>query len=214
MRVAINMASTIDGKIAPATRGPVKLGSAYDSRRMAEIRAEADAVVMGAGTFRAHPHALTTNLKKRQPLTVVVSRSLRLPKKITPLEKTENVERIFFCGAKADKAAVERLKKSGVEVVLLKRKDVSAEAVLGFLKKRGIKNVLLEGGGELNALFLERNLVDRIYLTLSPTLLGGSDAPTFFEGKGFSVGKRPRWGLKQARRIGQELYLIYDRRKN
>ena len=53
--VTLNMASTIDGKIAPARRGFVKLGSAYDSQRMGEIRAEADCVVMGARTFLAYP---------------------------------------------------------------------------------------------------------------------------------------------------------------
>jgi riboflavin-specific deaminase-like protein len=211
MRVAINIASTIDGKIAPATRGPVKFTSRYDSRRMAEIRAESDAVVMGAGTFRAHPYALTTKLKKKQPITVVVSRSLRLPKQKTPLENAKNIKRIFFCGKNASLSSVKRLEAAGVEVIRLKTAAVSPKEILKTLFRHGVKRVLLEGGGELNALFLEKNLVDRIHLTLAPSLLGGKEAPTLFEGTGFSLKGRTHWRLKKLRRVGQELYLTYER---
>lgn len=211
MRIALNMATTIDGKIAPATRGPVKLGSLYDSQRMEEIRAQADAVVVGGETFRAHPKALTTRWRKKQPMTVVVSRTLTLPKRITPLEKARTVRRLVLCGSGANKSAVRRLELAGITVLRVRTKDVSARDILRALQARGVRRVLLEGGGELNALFLEKNLVERIYLTFCPALLGGSAAPTFFEGTGFSMKRRTKWRLKEWRKVGQELYLIYDR---
>ena len=178
---------------------------------MEEIRAMADAVVMGGSTFRAHPHALTTSLKKKQPMTVVVSRSLFLPKKITGLEKAHTVPRLVVCGKSANRAAEKRLLRAGVEVVRLRTVDVRAADVLRELKKRKIRRVLLEGGGELNSLFLEKNLVDRMYITLCPSLLGGAEAPTIFEGAGFSVSGRSFWRLKECRKVRYELYLIYDR---
>ncbi|MGZ3742201.1 MAG: dihydrofolate reductase family protein, partial [Bdellovibrionota bacterium] len=48
MRVSVNMAMSMDGKIATKARGPMKLGSEYDSRRMSEIRSHHDAVINGS----------------------------------------------------------------------------------------------------------------------------------------------------------------------
>src|SRR4051812_26863921 len=96
MRVSINMAMSMDGKIATKARGPMKLGSAYDSRRMSEIRALHDAVINGSSTFKAYPYPLHVKgddlLQERrkrgqvaQPISAVVSSRLYMPRK-TPWE--------------------------------------------------------------------------------------------------------------------------------
>ena len=233
--VSVNMASSIDGKIATKRRGPVKLGSSYDSRRMEEIRAKADAVLIGARTFLAHPYVLGIRNKKllkgrtrracsEQPITVVVSSNADFPqtpfekgllfgeKKINARSSYQNTrERWLICGKNAAKARIDRLKKSGVRVFVVNAARPSAKNILSILKKQGVKRLLLEGGGELNASFFEKNLVDRIYLTLCPILLGGRDAPSIFEGNGFPMGKFSKYHLKKCQRIHDELYLIFDR---
>lgn len=233
MQFSINMASSIDGKIATDKRGAVKLGSNFDTQRMREIRGEHDAIVMGAGTFAVHPYVLEINDKKickkrrqrgftHEPATVIISTKLNFPSH-TPFEKYLNQDRselptrrIIICGNGAPQNRIRRLTKSGVEVIQLKGAQVGAKSIAGVLKKCGFKRVLLEGGGELNASFLEAKLVKKIYLTLCPILIGGRGSPTIFEGKGFSMvgapkGRFPKFRLKECRRVKNELYLIFTR---
>jgi 2,5-diamino-6-(ribosylamino)-4(3H)-pyrimidinone 5'-phosphate reductase len=220
-KVSVNMAASIDGKIATAARGPVALGSPYDRRRMGEIRAAHDAIIMGAATFEAHPYLLDVKSKKlqkarmkagktRQPATIIISSRLRFPKG-TPFEKDARAERWIFCGKKAPESRISQLRSEGIHIVQIQKLRPEPEDILGILEKVGYEKILLEGGGELNASFFERDLVDRIYLTFCPILIGGKDAPTIFEGKGFK-SQFLRWKIEESRRIGQELYLTFARR--
>jgi riboflavin-specific deaminase-like protein len=221
MLVSINMAMSMDGKIATPARGPVKLGSALDTRRMSEIRALHDAVINGASTFRAYPFPLGVKgddlLRERegrgqsaQPISAIVSSDLRLPRG-TPWEKSGETERWLFCGKKASSRLVDSFEKSGVKVMRARGDRPSPREILSAFEKGGVKALLLEGGGEFNASFLERGLVDRVHLTLTPLLIGGSESPTWCEGKGFGKGKFPRFRLEECRKEGDELYLTYQK---
>src|SRR5262245_33107945 len=88
--VFMNAAVSADGKIAPASRRRVRLGSARDLARMDRLRATADAILIGASTLRAEdpPLQVRTAASRRErarrglrPLmrTIVVSRTLALP---------------------------------------------------------------------------------------------------------------------------------------
>lgn len=210
MFVSINMAMSMDGKIATKARGPVKLGTAYDSRRMAQIRAEHDVVINGASTFKAHPFPLTAKGAKQQPVSAIVSSRLEIPRG-TPWEKAVKIERWVFCGKRAPKRAIESLRASGVVVVQSKNERPSPQEILSAFTRAGKKRVLIEGGGEFNASFLEKGLVNQIHLTLVPKLVGGSESPTWCEGAGFPKGKFPRFKLKECRNVKGELYLTYRR---
>ena len=56
--------------------------------------------------------------------------------------------------------------------------------VLLQLGKAGISHVLVEGGSRIMTRFIENRLADKIIIVLAPRLIGGSEAPTFFEGQG------------------------------
>lgn len=221
MRVSINMAMSMDGKIATKERGPVKLGSELDSRRMAEIRAEHDAVINGAATFRAHPEPLVVvgeDLltarkavgRRAQPISAVVSSRLEIPFG-TPWEKAREIERWIFCGNFAPAEARKALEAAGVKVWQTKHARPAPLEIMTALKGAGVKDLLLEGGGEFNAAFLEKGLVDRIFLTMVPVLVGGAEAPTWCEGHGFAMGAFPRFRLAQVRNEAGELFLEYAR---
>jgi riboflavin-specific deaminase-like protein len=220
MRVSVNMAMSMDGKIATKARGPMKLGSAYDSRRMSEIRAAHDAVINGSSTFRAYPYPLHVKdedlVRERrargqlpQPISAVVSSRLYMPRK-TPWEREVTHERWVFCGREASAARIRSLEKSGVRVIKTRGRRPSPQEILAAFEDAGAKRVLVEGGGEFNASFLEQGLVDKIHLTLTPVVIGGKDSPTWCEGLGFPNGKFPRFHLSELRREGDELYLTYD----
>ncbi len=218
MRVSINMAMSMDGKIATKARGPMKLGTELDSKRMSEIRAEHDAVINGAGTFRVYPVPLRVKdpalVKKRvrrgmraQPISAVVSSGLKIPRH-SPWEKATDFERWIFCGRQASRVAARSLEKSGVRVIRGKALSPRPREILRAFRKAGVRRILLEGGGEFNASFLEAGLVDTIHLTLTPCVIGGRESPTWCEGKGFPR-LFPRFHLVECRVKGNEIYLTY-----
>ena len=72
-----------------------------------------------------------------------------------------------------------------------------------------MERLLLEGGGELNWAFVRAGLVDELYVTLTPALLGGREAPTLLEGEGFEMTDQVRMQLLHVDREGDELFCRY-----
>ena len=86
---------------------------------------------------------------------------------------------------------------------------MSLPRLLGRLARRGVDRLLLESGGGLNHLFFARDLIDEIFLTVCPVVIGGEAAPTPFDGPGLLARQARRATLLSSRRIGQELFLHY-----
>jgi riboflavin biosynthesis pyrimidine reductase len=189
---------------------------------MQEIRAMQDVIVMGAGTFMAHPKPLLVKHKKlkklrvnlgfsAEPATAIVSSRLDFVAN-TPWERSTSIERFVFCGNRYNKAAKARLEANGVKVICGRGPRASAKEMLEYFGTKKFKKLLLEGGGELNASFFAQDLVDRIYLTFCPILIGGQDSPTIFEGQGLVKNQFLKWRLRRCETKGSELYLVYDRK--
>lgn len=199
--IAINMVASIDGRAAVDGRSDT-LGSDVDRLLMRNIRSAFDAVLVGAGTVRDEeislgvPEELSRTRRGKglsgQPLGVVLAGSGRLP-----------IERRLFGGGKASGPSrgplavittsgtptgeLSQISASGgAEVVCLPGKQrPDARIVAEVLRKRfGVVRLLVEGGPSVNHSFLKGGLVDEIFLTLAPKLIGGlpPDAPGILEG--------------------------------
>ena len=215
--VYVNMAMTADGKITSAAREYAAFTSRHDKRTMDRLRAEADAVLIGAGTLRADDpplsirdpemRALRERLGKPPELrTIVMSARLDLP-----------FEGRFFRGgdpawrvvATVEDAPEERVRALAgrAEVWRLGRGRVDVPRLLRRLAEAGVERLLVEGGGETNWAFFEADAIDELYVTLAPCLLGGRDAPTLLEGEGTLLAGRRSLRLLSCERVGEELYL-------
>ena len=105
---------------------------------------------------------------------------------------------------------MERLKKFPVTVIVCGNHTVDIKKLLRILKEKKIKNLLIEGGGITNWSFLAENLIDEAIITISPYLLGGSDAPTLIDGNGFStIAKSTKLKLKNVTKMKNEIVLHY-----
>jgi 2,5-diamino-6-(ribosylamino)-4(3H)-pyrimidinone 5'-phosphate reductase len=218
--VYIDMAMTADGKITSAAREYPRFTSEHDRRHMDRLRAEADAILVGAQTVRADDPALHVrtaearqyrrSLGKRSGLLrVLVTASCRVDRSSRFFDDTDD-------GAGRIVATVEDLPDerhaalaARAEIWKVGRDAVDLTALLGRLAERGVERLLVEGGGELNWAFLRDDLVDELHVTIAPALLGGRDAPTILEGDGFSMASRRSLRLEDVRREGDELFCRY-----
>jgi riboflavin biosynthesis pyrimidine reductase len=77
-----------------------------------------------------------------------------------------------------------------------------------------VKRLLCEGGGAVNDALFRAGVVDELYLTISPVIFGGQNAPTLADGKGIEhLPDATRLKLKSYRRIGDELFLVFNAKK-
>jgi 2,5-diamino-6-(ribosylamino)-4(3H)-pyrimidinone 5'-phosphate reductase len=214
------MAMTADGKITSAAREYPRFTSDVDRKHMDRLRARADAVLVGAGTLRADDPRLDVRDpemrelrrslgKEGGPVQVVVSASARLPEDCRFLREDARAARIVVTTDSAPTDRVSALERR-VEVWRLGRDEVDLPRTLGRLASRGVRELLVEGGGELNWAFVRDDLLDELHVTIAPSLLGGRDAPTLLEGEGLAMVDQRRLRLADVRREGDELFCRYE----
>jgi diaminohydroxyphosphoribosylaminopyrimidine deaminase/5-amino-6-(5-phosphoribosylamino)uracil reductase len=115
-------------------------------------------------------------------------------------------------GETAPAARVTTLQSTGATVLRcpVRAGRVAVDAVLAALFEREVRAVLLEGGGEVHASFLEAGMVDRVALFVAPLLLGGRTAPTVVGGPGRELKSAIRLGPMTARAVGDDLLIEAD----
>ena len=223
-RVLVNFASSIDGKItlAPALRkGPFVMSRHHeDPRRMRQIRATADAILIGAGNLRADDPDLAIDAKERmrrreagerEPMRMVVTGS---GEGIRPNQKMFDPAlggpSLVLHSERMSSEARERL-TAVATLVTLGQRDVDVPRLLEWAaREQGIRTLLCEGGGVICAQLFAARAVDELFVTVVPRILGGSLAPTLAEGPGFSIDEIPDATLGSIDRVGDELFLRYD----
>ena len=220
--VYLNAAITADGKLAPANRQFVPFSSKRDQDLLIELRTRCDAVMAGARTVDSCSINLGPGGKKYRDLRernglapynlrVVVSGSGTLnPNAEVFRHKFSPV--VVLVSGRASKGRVSRLKNLGAFVKVCGAGEIDFRYALRWLRKEwNVQRLLCEGGGEINSALLRQDLVDQIYLTLCPIILGGRQAPTLADGMGVErLDHATRLKLKFANRAGNELFLVYS----
>lgn len=204
-----NFALTVDGRATIEGRsGPI--GSATDTAMLVGLRTCAEAVMIGAGTLRVEGYGrVVADPAKREarerrglapdPLMVIVSNRLAIPWE-APLFTDGGGAVLIFTAS--DRAAPETA--TPVEIVRHEG-AVDLAAAMRRLRADGIRCLLCEGGPTLHADLLEGGLVDELFVTVAPTLAGGS-GPGLCEGLG--AGRR-RLELAWLHESAGELYARY-----
>ncbi len=206
-RVFVNLASSVDGKIGTVGREKFGFGSAADKRQMQVLRARSDAVVIGAGTLRDEDPSLLLSDpdlidarraagRSAQPLHVLVSHGLELRVRGSRFFGTPGIDTLVFTSETAARARVDSVARFASVLTLPDRSPGRSDLarMIEALQARGCAEILIEGGGELVFALLEQNLIDELYLTLCPVLLGGP-APSAVGGAGFLAAVAPRLEL-------------------
>ena len=187
--LVLNMVASADGKATfdGRTRG---LSSPADRQVFHHLRTQADAVMVGAGTLRAERYgrmvrepALREKRRREglspEPLACVVSGRLDLPHDLPLLADPESrVVVLTASHASVLEAAAQ------VEYVREVRDALELSPLLGRLRRElGVRSILCEGGPTLNSSLLREGLVDELFLTVSPMLVGGAGGITIVAGE-------------------------------
>jgi riboflavin-specific deaminase-like protein len=210
MKIFSNLATSIDGKIAFADRSHAPLGTRADWEQMLVLRKRADVVLFGAATLRTFRKSCGVPGSRRQPTNAVVSRSLEGFDPSWPFFQDRTVPKILFATDRVSPARKKLLAPYATIIELrLKSGRSSARAVVKKLSSLGFKSLLVEGGGGVMWDFVSENLIDEFHVTLTPRILGGTEAPTLVDGVGFSRDAVLNLKLHRLRRVKDELYLTY-----
>lgn len=203
----LKYAMSIDGKIATHTGDSQWITGSQSREWVHGLRAQVDAVVVGSGTVKRDNPQLTARLvlSDRQPLRVVLSRTLQLPQHAHLWDLTQ-AKTIVLTEEKSDPSMRNFLRDHDIEVIDLPR--LTPRAVASFLYHRECLSILWECGGELAAAALADGSIQKLYAFIAPKIIGGSLAPTPIEGSGVDQLSRA-WVLNQARlfQIGSDYCL-------
>jgi riboflavin-specific deaminase-like protein len=213
--VALNMVSSLDGITAMGGKA-AGLGSPTDRRTMRTLRSKADAVMIGAGTLRAERLSLGLDASegRSQPLAIIVTDSGDVPLE-EHLIVPEGQEVLILLSDAAPERVVERL--GNLALVLRMPADSSGavdleEALRVLITERGVEAIVVEGGPGLNHALISRHLVDELFLTVAPELLGGTadQTLTMLRGPEIPARDRPALDLVSIHLAENELFLQYS----
>jgi riboflavin biosynthesis pyrimidine reductase len=233
-----NFVQTIDGVIVFGERGgwnagTVSLNSEIDRWVMALLRAHADAIVIGAGTFRvARRHqwspgglvpdaagefdALRALLRgptvARAPLYVVTASGRVDPAHVA---FTAPETRVAVVTTEAGASRLQGTLPAAVEVLALATGgELDPAAVLRLIARRSGGLILCEGGPHLLGAFTRAGLLDELFLTVAPQIAGRDEEHRrlgLVEGFAAAPEEAPRLGLHSLRRAQDHLFLRYRR---
>lgn len=214
--IFINSAMSADGKLSTKERKQVRISGKLDFERVDELRAQADAIMVGIGTVLSDDPSLTVKSPERKaarkasrksenPARIIVDSAARTPLDADIFKKEEGI-RIIAVSNAAPAENVERLEKKAL-VIRTGNDKVDLAELAKKLKEMGISTLMVEGGATLIWGMLSAGLVDEIYTFIGNLIIGGATAPTFTDGDGFSEAELLELELLSAERIEDGILL-------
>jgi 2,5-diamino-6-(ribosylamino)-4(3H)-pyrimidinone 5'-phosphate reductase len=205
-RILINCASSIDGKIAYPDGSRARLSGPEDLRRMHAMRNRVDAILVGVGTVLADDPSLSVKEehvrgKLRTPAKVVLDSSCRTPPGA----------RLLASPGTAIIVTAEECVESvpGAEMLRCGSGRVDLERLMAALAARGIRTVMVEGGGETIASFLSAGLWDEMTVYCAPVVIGGEGGPTIADGEVGGAEAPAGTRLVSVARLGEGFVVKY-----
>ncbi len=208
--VHLKLAATLDGRIA-AAGGDSRWVTGEGARlRAHRLRAEAGAVLVGAGTVRADDPLLTARDLPEEPprLTrVVLDPRLTMSGESRLAQSAPEVPVLVFAGEGSLDGRAPELESLGVEVVAAPRSSDGLDLlfVLDELGRRGIRGLLVEGGGETAGRFVGGELADKISLFYAPKLVGSEGVPMIGALRVTKMAEALSFSVSNVERVGEDV---------
>ncbi|MFI9170368.1 dihydrofolate reductase family protein [Streptomyces lincolnensis] len=212
--VLLSAAVSLDGYLDDTGPERLLLSGPADFDRVDEVRASVDAILVGAGTIRADNPRLLVNSPARRAARVAAGLP-EYPLKVTVSGSGDLDPSARFWHTGGDKVVYTT--SAGAELV--RERGVAADVVpLGasldwgallehLYSVRGVRRLMVEGGGLVHTQLLREGLADELQLVLAPLFVGDSEAPRLFGPGGYQGG---RLRLVESRRIEDVVLMRYE----
>ena len=208
--VTAKVAASLDGKISTRTHDSLWITSRQTRKYVHLLRGEH----MAINTLLVDDPLLTVRhplWRKKQIIRIIIDSRLRFPLSAKILRTRPRGRILVFTHQSETARKAQELKKKEVEIISFRKSHsgrLDLKKVLAWLGQNEVSSVVVEGGALLLTSLLEKQLIDKIFVTFSTKLIGGVKAPTFFEGKGFSaVSQAMRLKNTNCFTIGKDLIL-------
>lgn len=208
---------SLDGYLDGATPERLVLSNEADLHRVDGVRAECDAILVGAATVRNdNPRLLVRNPGLRQqrrtrglresPIKVTVTGGAQLDA-CSNFFATGDSEKLVYCASRSVPVARRRL--GTVATVIDGGQPVEFSRLTEDLYDRGVRRLMVEGGGLVHTQFLTDGIADELHLVVAPFFVGTSRAHRFVGDGAFPWNPGHRARLAETRQIGDVVLLRY-----
>ena len=215
--VVLSCCMSLDGYLDDMSEERLLLSNRADFDRVDAVRAQCDAILVGARTVRRDDPRLLVRSPERRRQRAARGQPVS-PKKVTvtsggDLDPTSRffalgeVDKLVYCASSAVLATQAHL--GSVATVVDAGEPVDFGRVVTDLGTRGVRRLLIEGGGEVHTQVLTRGLADELQLAVAPCFVGDSRAPRFVRDGGFPWCPEHRATLAEVRRLGDVVLLRY-----
>jgi 5-amino-6-(5-phosphoribosylamino)uracil reductase len=208
---------SLDGYLDGASGKRLVLSNEADLDRVDAVRAECDAILVGAATVRNDNPRLLVRAPARQRARIARGQCPH-PMKVTVTHRadldaccnffaTGDSEKLVYCASPAVRDARSRLGR--VATVVDGGEPVDVRHVSEDLRRRGVRRLMVEGGGTVHTQFLTEGLADELHLVVAPFFVGSSRANRFVGDGRFPWNPDRRATLAEVRPIGDVVLLRY-----
>lgn len=212
-RITLKLATSLDGKIALANGQSEWITGEAARAAGRKLRAEHDAIAVGANTARLDNPQLTTRIAGRpDPVRIVFDSKAMLSAKSNLAQTAKETPVLLFCEKGAQNYAREII-DLGVSVLPVSAgsEGLNIAESMEILHRQNIKTLLVEGGGKLAASFVRAGFIDTIYWFRAPVILGG-DGRNAIAGLGFeTLHAVAPYNRQSVAEIGADILEIYTR---
>jgi diaminohydroxyphosphoribosylaminopyrimidine deaminase/5-amino-6-(5-phosphoribosylamino)uracil reductase len=211
----LKVASSLDGRIA-AQDGTSQWITGEEARRDAhQLRAASQAILIGKGTVLADNPRLTVRGFEKENFIPPLRVFLDSKGEVTPNGHLFDVnlgKTLVYTTSFCPQLRIQQWRDSGIDVEIVEEeeKNVSISEVLKNLGKRGVVQLLIEGGAKIHHSFLSRGYAEKVILYQGGCLLGTEGKSVFGFPSPLSIDRAPRWKLESATALGNDVKLVYQ----
>ncbi|MGN6310559.1 MAG: bifunctional diaminohydroxyphosphoribosylaminopyrimidine deaminase/5-amino-6-(5-phosphoribosylamino)uracil reductase RibD [Xanthobacteraceae bacterium] len=214
--VILKLAVSSDDKIGAAGGKLLAITGEAARARVHLLRAQCDAVLVGIGTALADDPLLTCRLPgmaKRSPVRVVLDRALRVSGDSKLVHSAREVPLWVLTSDTAEAPAAAKLGAAGVQVSRVKVRAAGLDLadVLRTLSDRGITRLMVEGGAQIAASFVEAGLVDEVWLLRGPIEIGADGVAALGALPLGSITQSSSYRVRASEKLENDTLTIYER---
>ena len=207
--IVLSAAMTLDGKIGQRNN-KVVLSSKSDKIRVHKLRSKFDAILVGKNTVEQDDPLLSVrHVKGKNPTRIILDSHGTIKNTSKIIKTAKNIPTIIVTSQLVSKRNFSRLKNLPLDVIVCGKNQVDVRKLVPILCKKGIKKILVEGGGTLNLSFLKNNLINEIIITITPFVLGSENSINLFEGILKPTKILSSFKLKKVQKNTNEIVLNY-----